>query len=288
MGPPPRNTGEDVASAEEPAEDDEDALSAEELARAESRADWRASPERRQLFRVGYLWLALVILVAIAAFLLARWLLDASDRYAALYSATAVGLMALAGLYGGLFYRLHMRTVWRDRRLVDEARADLKQAEESMSDGDAGTGDAQLSLSALWTVTQARLDLYHRIATGQAARSFQYLQIAAAAGLLVILGCAIASAAAGTTAGSISVALLGAAGGGLAGYIGSTFMRSQETASAQLRAYFLQPLEFSKMLQGERLLKEIEDPTARSAAAASLIKALGERPVASGKAEEPK
>jgi hypothetical protein len=36
-------------------------------------------------------------------------------------------------------------------------------------------------------------------------------------------------------------------------------MKSQESAAAQLRAYFLQPLEFSKYLAAERLLPMVGD-----------------------------
>jgi hypothetical protein len=46
----------------------------------------------------------------------------------------------------------------------------------------------------------------------------------------------------------------GGAAAALAGYIGRTFIRSQETAARYLRAYFDQPLAFSRYLAAERLL----------------------------------
>jgi hypothetical protein len=47
---------------------------------------------------------------------------------------------------------------------------------------------------------------------------------------------------------------LGAVAAAFAGYIGRTFVRSQESAASHLRAYFDQPLEFSRYLAAERLL----------------------------------
>ena len=44
-----------------------------------------------------------------------------------------------------------------------------------------------------------------------------------------------------------------------AGYIGRTFVRSQESAASKLHAYFDQPLEFSRYLAAERLLAESND-----------------------------
>lgn len=44
--------------------------------------------------------------------------------------------------------------------------------------------DDRLALAALWTVTHERLDLYHRIATGQARRSFVTAQLLWRWGLL--------------------------------------------------------------------------------------------------------
>src|SRR5438874_1684431 len=81
-----------------------------------------------------------------------------------------------------------------------------------------------------------------------------YGQIAAGAGFVVILLSAVIAGFSRSTAASISAGVIGVSGGGLGAYIGSTFMKSQDAASAQLRAYFSQPLEFSKYLAAERLL----------------------------------
>jgi len=54
---------------------------------------------------------------------------------------------------------------------------------------------------------------------------------------------------------------MSAAAAGLAGYIGRTFVRSQESAAAHLRAYFDQPLQFARYLAVERLLANFETLT---------------------------
>ncbi len=111
-----------------------------------------------------------------------------------------------------------------------------------------------LTLPALWEVTHSRLDLYHQIATGQARRSFVTAQVAIGAGFVLLIVFAILAVQTHTTAGAITTGALGAVSAALAGYISRTFVRSQESAAAHLRAYFDQPLEFSKYLAAERLL----------------------------------
>jgi hypothetical protein len=154
----------------------------------------------------------------------------------------------------------------------DKARNRLRQAEqqlaESLKQGSQAVLEAptrpeqrteqakqeRLTLPALWEVTHSRLDLYHEIATGQARRSFLTAQVAIAAGFVLLIVFAVLAAGTHTTAGAITTAALGAVSAALAGYISRTFVRSQESAAAHLRAYFDQPLEFSKYLAAERLL----------------------------------
>jgi hypothetical protein len=61
---------------------------------------------------------------------------------------------------------------------------------------------------------------------------------------------------ASTTAGSIVAGGLGAVSAALAGFIGHTFVRSQETAAGHLRSYFDQPLELSRYLAAARLIAD--------------------------------
>lgn len=100
-----------------------------------------------------------------------------------------------------------------------------------------------------------------------------YGQIAAGAGFFVIIIAAFIAGFSRSTAAAIASGITGVAGGGLGAYIGSTFMKSQDTASAQLRAYFSQPLEFSKYLAAERLLNFI-DKGDRTAAVNTMITSI--------------
>ncbi len=121
------------------------------------------------------------------------------------------------------------------------------------------TKDDLLALSALWNVTNSRLDLYHDIATSQARSSFRTAQGAIGAGFVMLVAFAVLSFRTHSTASAITTGALGAVSAALAGYIGKTFVRSQESAATHLRAYFDQPLEFSRYLAAERLLSGQQD-----------------------------
>ncbi|MFE5681712.1 hypothetical protein [Streptomyces sp. NPDC056512] len=114
----------------------------------------------------------------------------------------------------------------------------------------------QLPLSELWAVTHSRLDLYHEIATGQASRSFRNAQVAMVLGFALLVVFVIVALRASTTAGAVVAGGLGAVAAALAGYVSRTFVRSQEAAASHLRAYFEQPLEFSRYLAAERLVAD--------------------------------
>ncbi len=103
-------------------------------------------------------------------------------------------------------------------------------------------------------MTHTRLDLYHDIATGQARRSFRNAQIAMVSGFVMLIVFVAVALNASTTAGSVVAGGLGAVSAALAGFVSRTFVKSQEAAAAHLRAYFDQPLEFSRYLAAERLV----------------------------------
>jgi hypothetical protein len=131
-------------------------------------------------------------------------------------------------------------------------------------------------LPVLWEVTHKRLDYYHQIATSQARHSFRNAQAAMAVGFALLVVFAIMALNAASTAASIVTGALGAAAAAFAGYIGRTFVRSQEAAAAHLRAYFDQPLEFSRYLVAERLFAELgeQGQEQRAALVADLVRAL--------------
>ncbi|WP_407562583.1 TRADD-N-associated membrane domain-containing protein [Streptomyces sp. 184] len=117
----------------------------------------------------------------------------------------------------------------------------------------AGEPDA-LVLADLWTVTHARLDKYHGIAQTQARHAFRNAQVAMGIGFGMLVGFTVLALIADNTATSIVAGVLGASSAALAGFIGRTFVRSQESTVETLRAYFTQPLEFSRYLAAERLV----------------------------------
>lgn len=142
-------------------------------------------------------------------------------------------------------------------------RPDEQPSADRSVDGEAVTdpvrtmrSSARLTLSELWAVTHRRLDLYHEIALGQASRSFRNAQIAMVLGFALLVGFVLVALQASTTAGSVVVGGLGAVAAGLAGYVSRTFVRSQEASAGHLRAYFDQPLEFSRYLAAERLIAD--------------------------------
>ncbi|MGI5449799.1 RNA-binding domain-containing protein [Streptomyces sp. CA-243310] len=149
---------------------------------------------------------------------------------------------------------------------ADGTRDRVRQAEETLEEGlrtldastagEASTEQARLALSDLWSVTHRRLDHYHGIALGQAAKSFRNAQIAMTTGFILLVGFAVAGVMADSTAGAVVAGALGTVSAALAGYVSQTFVKSQETSAGHLRAYFDQPLEFSRYLAAERLMAD--------------------------------
>ncbi|MGD6742998.1 hypothetical protein ACOKM3_14270 [Streptomyces sp. BH106] len=146
------------------------------------------------------------------------------------------------------------------RRRLAELEAGAGEA--AQADDEPGESDPSLSLSSrlalpeLWALTHSRLDLYHEIATGQASRSFRNAQVAMVLGFVLLVAFVVVALQASTTAGAVVAGGLGAVAAGLAGYVSRTFVRSQEAAAGHLRAYFDQPLEFSRYLAAERLVAD--------------------------------
>jgi hypothetical protein len=111
-----------------------------------------------------------------------------------------------------------------------------------------------LVLPELWKVTHSRLDHYHETVLGQARKSFRSAQLAMWLGFLLLATFMVIAVNASSTAGAVVAGGLGTVSAALAGYVSRTFLKSQETASGHLRAYFDQPLAFSRYLAAERLL----------------------------------
>nr|WP_217555140.1 hypothetical protein [Streptomyces sp. GbtcB6] len=97
---------------------------------------------------------------------------------------------------------------------------------------------------------------------------------------------------ASTTAGAVVAGGLGAVSAALAGFISKTLVRSQETAAGHLKAYFEQPLEFSRFLAAERLVADSGmTQEQRAEITAELARAIvvrpGATPDAGGNAPKP-
>jgi MFS family permease len=216
----------------------------------EWRAKWDASPEYRSLRRsygwIGLAGFALTVLGVAIGYGVTPVHFGRDDKVLhSVYGAVAglvVAYVTAWRLIGSA--RRHWQRVFEDRMATADA---LRAAESGISAGST-------TFTTLWTATQARLDYYHKIATTQSERSFQYGQYAAAAGFAIVVIAVVLAAFSKSAPAAIASAVTGLAGGGLGGYIGATFMKTQESSAAQLRAYFDQPLEFSRALAAERLI----------------------------------
>lgn len=237
---------------------------------AAMRQAWRNSPERRRSrlmlgSSLGVSAFALVVFGFLARQADLRSLTELERNFLQVASLLIMVPVAFAPLSAG-----SARSAFNDRYLLEKAKRGLARADEAASD------EATMTLGSLWLATQTRLDYYHDIATSQSRRSFVNGQLASGIGLVVILICAALAASAGSLAGAAAAGGLGAAGAALSGYIGSTFLKTQDTASAQLREYFGQPLDSSRFLSAERLLATIEDKERRENATVDVIRALVE------------
>lgn len=232
----------------------EDPLSEEEL--AQLHLEWATSKERRMAawLTAPAAGLLAFILVGVAKLLVQQP--PSVSEFLLVDAFWWLGGLVLA-LYAGVAAYILSRISFRKNQM---ARHILGQRAEALRQADQGVqNEASPEFAALWRATQTRLDYYHQIATSQSQRSFQYGQFAALAGFGVVVVSAIAAALSASTGAAIAAAITGVAGGGLGGYIGATFMRAQESATVQLRAYFDQPLELSRVLAAERLLDRLDE-----------------------------
>lgn len=245
----------------------------QKLADAGRRHAWRVSDDRRRVRKLSFVFCTASLMagLGIGFFFgtpLARFFLSSTPDLASRTLTLALIALGLAVATSGMWIRLAYRE-WLDKSMIESARRRLESAQANV-----GSVDQQADLKPLWEVTQRRLDYYHRIATSQAEKSFHNARRAILFGLVFIVVCAILAAAASSTPAAVVVGVLGVSGGGLAGYIASTFLRMQESTSGQLTEYFRQPLQYSKILAAERLLKTIDDAGQRSAATSAVAQAI--------------
>jgi hypothetical protein len=246
-------------------------MSEEGPAGAEYRSNWRSSPERRRLVSAVVCAVILIAVSTAGAALLGSAIQPNNEYeptdYSLISGSIVLGLGIYLGLFGFLLYRRQQQRAWFDRVVVLQSRRSLEKAEQAVADAD------DMRLSSLWTANQIRLEYYHRIATSQSEKSFTYGVAAAGVGLLMLLIAIGLAALAGDLAGAAAAGVIGVAGSAMSAYLGATFMKLQETASNQLRAYFSQPLEFSRYLAAERLLGSL-DANNKEAATLDLIRSI--------------
>ncbi|MEV7413112.1 hypothetical protein AB0O04_35375, partial [Streptomyces althioticus] len=163
--------------------------------------------------------------------------------------------------------------------------------EESLSTRNARPRQERhdLALSSLWELTHAQLELYHKIATTQAKRSFNSAQASMIVGFVMLAVFVVLAVNISNTTGAIVAGGLGAVSAALAGFISKTFVKSQETAAEHLKAYFDQPLEFSRYLAAERLLTDANLPEEKRAeVVAALVQTIAAGPGGPAPAADPR
>lgn len=142
---------------------------------------------------------------------------------------------------------------WHRRDDETAARRDVEEAEADVA------ADTDTSLAQVWRVTQLRIGLYHKQALEQSRASFRNAWISASAGLAVLSMCAFIAVRAGSATGAITVGTLGAVGVAVSGYLGATFLRTQDLVARQSQTYFEQAADAFRYLSAERLLEHIKD-----------------------------
>lgn len=179
-------------------------------------------------------------------------------------------VVAMSPIILGIAIAYFFYVISKENAVAEQSRTELKKEEKELVE------ELKLSdtdFATLWSLTQARIDYYHQIVTTQARRSFVSSQIATAAGFALIIAVAVIAARATNPVAAISAGVVGVVGGGLSAYLGATFMRSQTEATAQLRQFFMQPVEFSRLLGAERLLENLEADQ-KSEAIQQIIKSM--------------
>ncbi|GAA2802949.1 hypothetical protein GCM10010441_29590 [Kitasatospora paracochleata] len=114
-------------------------------------------------------------------------------------------------------------------------------------------------LAELLELNQKQIDAYHRIATGQADRSFRSSQWAMWIGLAVVVVCFAVGLKVPSGEAKIFIGAMGGVGTVLSGYLSRTYLQVYGQTLAQLNRYFEQPVLTGYYLTAERLAKDLPD-----------------------------
>lgn len=138
-----------------------------------------------------------------------------------------------------------------ERRIEKES---VQQREKELAER---AGEGSINFAALWAANQQRIDYYHNLALDQSKHSFRSGQVATFVGFGLIIALAVAAGFAKSTPAAIASGIIGLTGTALTAYIGSTFLRSQTQALDQIKLFFAEPVEFSRMLGIERIVETL-------------------------------
>jgi ABC-type multidrug transport system fused ATPase/permease subunit len=204
-------------------------------------------------------------------------------------ASVAALIVALLSVTAGLIFNERGRS-----KREDKARTELQSDEKELSkvlaaalgyrvttSDSSGTQPKKeekdratlTDFASIWAVTQKRIDYYHKIATSQARNSYISSQIATVVGFVIIIVFGVIASQATSPTAAISAGAVGVVGGGLSAYIGSTFMKAQSEATAQLSQFFLQPVEFARLLGAERLIESL-GPDQRAEAVHHIVRSM--------------
>jgi len=89
----------------------------------------------------------------------------------------------------------------------------------------------------------------------------------------MVVGLGLAAANSHSLTASVTAASVGVIGGALSTFLGATFMKASAQSNAQLRKFFAQPMENTRLLGIERLIETLP-PAQRSEAILKVIEKM--------------
>jgi len=148
-----------------------------------------------------------------------------------------------------------------DREQDEEARgrmraaatrvAALRAKEAELSDPEPDN----LAIAELWSATERKIELDRQIVIRQARLYSNASLLAMVIGLFMMAAFIFYAVRAHTASADIAGGI-SAVAAALTGYLGKTFIRSQEATTAHLRSYFETQLDFLRLLAAERLVEK--------------------------------
>ncbi|GAA4882694.1 hypothetical protein GCM10023203_38000 [Actinomycetospora straminea] len=174
---------------------------------------------------------------------------------------------ALAGWLTYLYFKSKVLSE-ESKRVEEEASKQAREVAEAVD-----KLREKMTLPSLINLNRLSLQAYEDIATGQANRSFNSGQRAMWVGFAWLLACIAGAALVPGADQKLLIGGFGAVGGGLAAFLGRTYLRVYETSLRQLQEFYAQPLLNSYYLSAERLVTDV-GPNKRDEIKHEIIRAL--------------